>query len=86
MRFVLYDFFVLLCWNQRDNLIPTSEFERGWVQLITTCGRAFNQTNYMYRKKPMILHNSTLVAIIWVSDPSYTNSELFKPLDGDNMQ
>ena len=34
-----YDSFVLLCWNQRDNL-RISEFERGCVRLIASCGGA----------------------------------------------
>ena len=41
MRFVSYDSFVLLCWNQRDNL-QISEFERGCVQLFASCVLAFS--------------------------------------------
>ena len=43
IRFVSYDSFALLCWNQRDNL-QISEFERTCIQLILLCGWALNDT------------------------------------------
>ena len=46
MQFVSYDSFVLLCWNQRDNL-RISEFERGCVQLIASYMPAFNFTSHL---------------------------------------
>ena len=39
IRFVSYDSFVLLYCNQRDDL-QISEFERGCVLLIASCGQA----------------------------------------------
>ena len=50
LRFVWYDSFVLLCWDQRDYL-RISESERSFVQLIASCEEALRYIwNSLYVK------------------------------------